>query len=313
MFDTLKIQMPGPAPDDAFLDWLRERFQNVRASEQFHDANKPWQGVQWEDPAIGAMGIKSSKLGCFLWAERSLPKLLHGDNCRVLSSAEALEAAALLRDTLIGLFAPWSPWTPATMLEQCQVKRLDLCYQKRVPCAQEVFPALYAGLDLRRSTKHGLQTAPGQLYLTGCTFRQNKQESARWYEKGVESGNESYHDVIRHEEQLRGGKAGYFLDLTEAQPVARIAEARERMNSRYEGWGSNVAGYDLAEVLTEHGTTGLAATALVVRPDLEPLARRCLPKSTFYRVWNVALIARRRQFVTDLTLPADAWAEPMVL
>ena len=138
------------------------------------------------------------------------------------------------------------------------------------------------------------------------------KEMARWYDKGLESGNESYINVIRHEEQIRGGKAGWLLDVSQPVPVFKVKEAIEKMNARYEGWGS-METYDLFTLVRENGTQGMAAALLVVQPEREMMAKLCLSRATFFRVKALAETARKRLFPVDLRLPETAWQESMVL
>jgi hypothetical protein len=204
-----------------------------------------------------------------------------------------------------------SYWEVADVRAGAKVKRLDLCYQQRVPCSAELFPYIARSLNARKVVQHQLMLCPVEVHLTGVTLHQSRLEHARWYDKGMESGDERFLDVVRHEEQLRGGKAGYHLDVGGARPVFRVEEARERMNARYTGWGTGES-YDLGRLLVEHGIPGAGALALVKNPELELLFKKSLSNGSFYRMKNLAMDARRQQVPFDLRLPVDAWAEPMV-
>jgi hypothetical protein len=151
------------------------------------------------------------------------------------------------------------------------------------------------------------------LHLSGVELHQSREVHARWYDKGLESGNERYLDVVRHEEQLRGGKAGWLLDVSGEQPALNVAGAAEVMNRRYEGW-DQVEGYDLGALMEEHRVVGVAAGLLVLHPEYDQLVRRNLSNGTYYKLRNLALEGRRRQFSLDLRVPQqDAWAVSMVL
>lgn len=301
MIDTLRIQWAGTQFNEGFHDWLLSEFQTPKFTTSFYTPEMPWQGVTLNDEVLGTIGLKSSKIGNFLTVERSLPKFLHGDNCRVLSVAEMIEGTRALMSAIEARFAGW--WLfPEALRESAQVKRLDLCYQQQVPSSPELF-AKMAGCIKHRNVR---------LYLSGLDLHQNRWEHARWYDKGVESGNESYLNVVRHEEQIRAGKAAWLLDVSKEVPEVNVEAARERMNDRYLGW-EKIEGYEFSTAAHEHGVAGLAAAFLALHPEYEGMARYTLSKSTYYRVRNVSLEIQRRQFSADLRLPENAWAEPMVL
>jgi hypothetical protein len=301
MIDTLRLQWTGINWGQDMADWLRSEYPTAEQHVRWYDDNLPWEGMTAQDDALGSFGVKSNKRGNYLWVERSLPKFLHGDNCRVLSADETGEAVRGLMAGVEGRFGPW--WLPGMQPRQgVQVKRVDLCYQRQVPCSGEVFGHVARSLKQRKVALH----------LSGVELHQSKLEHARWYDKGIESGNERYLDVVRHEEQLRGGKAGWLLDVSQDQPALNVAGAAEVMNKRYEGW-DQVEGYDLGALMEEHGTSGAAAALLVLHPEYDRLCGRYLSKSVYYRLRNLALEGRRRQCSLDLRVPQDAWAVSMVL
>ncbi len=309
--DTVAVSMPGIAWSPEFADDIRSRWPTAHFHQAAYDVSLPWEGCTIDDKVLGTVQVRRNKLGNALRVERSIPKFMYGDNCRVLSVEEATEGVASWMTAIEQTFDGW--WDYPEPRSGAKVQRLDLCYQKKVPCAQEVFQGLYKALDLTRTTRHGWQLPAAQIHLTGLTLRRSSLELARWYDKGFESGNESYQDVIRHEEQLRRGKAGYYLDVSGARPVFKAEEARDRMNERYKNFGGGIKGFDFVSLLAEHGNKGAAAVALVLRPDLEPVFKQHLPNGTFYRARNIAAEWRGREFTADLRLPEDAWAQPMVL
>lgn len=318
MFDTVKIQMPGPSFTEEFADWLKSEYQDVKQHIEVHGTagDKPWMGLQWSDSVLGAMGIKCNKLGTYLWVERSIPKFLHGENCRVLSHDEAVDGVQALAGALAGRFAPWSPWTPQMMLEGAKIARLDVCYQQKVPNSQEVFANIARCLNATKTVRHqfqvGIGCCPVTVHLTGVTFKQSMREVARWYDKGDESGNESYQDVVRQEEQKRAGKARYIADFQDGKFVADRQRAIDALNTRYDGW-ERIEGYDLGTLMKHHGTQGAAAVGLVLHPEYQPLYENSLSRATFYRIKALAMQARRSMYAVDLSVPSDAWSESMVL
>jgi len=311
MIDTLAVQWQGIPYTPEFAEWLRERYPTAHFHQAAYDAGLNWGGVTFQDDVLGTLQVKSNKLGNYVRAERSIPKFMYEENCRVLSVDEATEGIAGWVAGVEALFADW--WEIPNPHETAKVQRVDLCYQTHVPGLQDALQGLYKGLNLFRTTRYGLGVTPAQMHLTGLTLRRSALELSRWYDKGWESGNERYIGVLRHEEQLRRGKAGYYVDLSGPRPVLKAEEARQRMNARYERWGGRVNGISVRAVLEEHGLRGGAALALVARPDWEPEFKSALPKATFYKVRALSYSARQSEFTVDLTLPEDAWAEPMVL
>jgi hypothetical protein len=310
MFDTVRIQWQGISWGPDLADWLRSEYPTAEQHTRYYDVNLPWQGMSFQDDVLGMMGVKSNKLGNFVWAERSLPKFMHGDNCRVLSVNEAREGVAAWVAGVEHRFQDW--WEMPNYHATATVKRLDLCYQTKVPCSSEVFTSIARCVKAKRVVKHQWVLDPVQVELGGVSLHQSRLEMARWYDKGIESGDERYLDVVRHEEQLRGGKAGYLLDVSGAEPMLRVEHARDRMNARYAGWGQ-VQSYDLGALIEKHGNTGAAAALLVIHPEYDALYKRKLSNGSYYRIKNLALEGRRQQFTADLRLPGDSWAEPMVL
>ena len=296
MIDTVRYQWQNVTFNEGTYDWLLEHYQTPSFTTRFYDVNLPWQGVQVEDSLLGTIGIKSNRTGNYLWCERSIPKLLYGDNCRMLSQEEAREGVRML---LAGVEEKFKPWMFPDGLAVC--KRVDFYYQRHVPSSGEVFAQIARCLKSRKVA----------LRLTGIEIPQSRFEHGRFYDKGIESGNEAYVDVVRHEEQLRGPKAGYYVS---SLGDIRIEEAREHLNRRFEGWPSTVVeSYNLGAVLEEHKAQGLAAGLLALHPEYDGLAKQKLSSATYYRLRNLALSVQQRMSRLDLRVPVDAWREGMVL
>ena len=96
MIDTVRYQWGGATYNEHTEAWLLDHYETPSFTTRFYDRNLPWQGVQVEDPVLGIIGIKSNKRGNSLWVERSIPKLLYGENCRMLSQEEAREGVRML-------------------------------------------------------------------------------------------------------------------------------------------------------------------------------------------------------------------------
>jgi hypothetical protein len=312
MFDTIKNQFSLPEIPTDFTARLPLGSKDIKESVQYHDGTR-WLGWQWTDPALGAMGVKENRVGRFFWFERSLPKFMYGSNERVLSQVEAVEAMELLTGAVLGVYAPLFESRAELLKPTVKLQRLDVCYQKQVPCAQDVFVAMARSLKSLKVVRHQYVLSPPlQLHLTGVTFKQSMKELARWYDKGLESGNESYDDVVRHEEQLRGSKAQAVANWNDGRFVVDRDAALHCMNRRYAGLGP-IKTFDMASFLRENRTHGAAAVGLVLEPMYEATYKQGLGESTYYRIKRVAEQARKMMHGIDLSLPEDAWREPMVL
>jgi len=313
MIDTLKNQCSVPSiPCDLAVKLPALACKDVKESVQFHDGLK-WSGWQWTDPNFGAIGVKQNQVGCFLWFERSLPKFMHGDNERVLSAAETVEAAEQLAAGVLGVYGPLFDASTDLIRSTLKVQRLDVCYQRKVPCSQDVFIAMARSLKTTKVVRHQwVLSPPLALHLTGVTFRQSMKELARWYDKGLESGNERYQDVVRHEEQLRGAKAQAVAGWQEGRFVVNQGNALASLNRRYVGI-EQLQTFDLTTFLKENGTMGAAALGIVLQPEYEATLKLGLSESTYYRVKRLAVQARKSMVGLDLVVPADAWNQEMVL
>jgi hypothetical protein len=118
--------------------------------------------------------------------------------------------------------------------------------------------------------------------------------------------------VVRHEEQLRGPKAGWYVNATTAE--IEVQAAREHLNRRFEDWPSTqVEGFNLGGLVKEHSLRGAVAGFLALHPEYDLMLKQGLSSSTYYNVRNLAVEARRRAFTLDLRVPGDSWREPMVL
>lgn len=325
MLDTVRCQWASIDFGREFCDWLKGEYVQAEFHTQFYDRGKetvmsmiPWQGATVKDDVLGVLQIKSNMMGNWLIAERSLPKFMYGDNCRVLSLAETVTGLSAWLNAVEEKFRPWFP--PLLDLRSARkIQRADLCYQQKVPCSVDVFHQIGKTVNAKKVVQHKYVLCPMQEHRTGLTMKRSALELTRWYDKGVESGNESYLDVVRQEEQMRRGKAGFLVDISGDVPLLNVTAARDQMNRVYSGWGSlgavsgQLEGYPVSDVLREHGAIGGAAVALVESPHLEPAFQQAYSESMYYRALKLAREIRKRNVTIDLTLPDDAWCQPMVL
>lgn len=286
---------------DGLLRHVREEFTGASITESEYYKGAPWQGAMWKDDSTGlTMGAKSSATGSRLWVEGSIGKYAHGDNCRLLSVEQSMEIVDDLLTNVERRYADWLPPVPVGRRSLWQAKRADFYYQRPVDSVPAVCVALASAIGNKSKLSQ---------YLTSVQFAQSREQMARWYGKGEESGNEAYQGILRHEEQVRGSKrAGYFLDLGKMR--CNVGEVRAMMNKRYEDWPEQgIECVDVGSLIEEHGTAGMAAAAMVLLPSLEATAKQRLSENTFYKYRKLATQYRRRTVTVDLRVPGDAWKE----
>lgn len=299
MIDTVKLQWSDARLGEPFAEWLSANHPTARRTSAAYTWDRPWEGCMFEHPLLGMVGTKASTLGTFLWVERSLPKFLHGDdNCRQLSYEEARDGVATLVESTIGHLGEF---LPDSAYRSVECKRVDFYHQKHLPSA-EVFNHITRCLKSKKGVAQ---------HLTGVEVHQSREIHGRFYDKGIESGNERYIGVVRHEEQLRGSKARALLDVANLRLDQEAV--RSQMNKRFQGWPSEVECYGYDSLIAEHSYRGAAAALLCEVPQLEPVLKRSLSKDLFYKVKNLCVEASRKMSRLDLAVPAGAWAEPMVL
>ncbi len=297
VIDTVRLQWPDVRVGEGFRDWLEANYPSYGYSRKAYSWDLPWEGFEFTHEVLGVVGVKRSRLGDFLWVERSLPKMLHGDNCKQLTMAEAREGLALLSESVVGLLGDF---LPHSSVNSARVQRVDFYHQREMPSA-EVFG------HIARCIKRQKGVA---LHLTGVEVHQSREVHGRFYDKGIESGNEQYIGVVRHEEQLRGKVARSLLDM-ETLKIDRAA-VRAQMNKRFDGWPAEVECHGYESLLQEHKHRGAAAVALCELPQLEPMFKAYLAKDMFYTVKNLALEAQRKLSRLDLRVPEGAWVGPGV-
>jgi len=320
MIDTLTVSWKGIAYGDAFKEWLLGEYPTARFSQASYSPTQPWEACMVQDKKLGVIGIRSGRTGNVLRAERSIGKYLNGDNAAQLTAKQALEGASAWLSDVQARFAGW--WELPDYASTAQVKRIDLCYQQPVVSSSEVLPYIHASLNARRTTlweclnvergKEVLELPTLQVHLSGISYNKNRWEHTRWYDKGIESGNEMFLNVLRHEEEIKGGQAGHLAIVSGGRLRCNRETAVERMNERYEGWGTGEV-YDLGKLYAEYGKTGVAAALLVLHPEQETLVKQHLSRPTYYRLRALAMEQRRLKVPVNLRLPESAWLDSEVL
>ena len=290
----MRLEWNGIRQDQEFFDWLLKAYPTARISYAAYTENMPWQGAMFKDDILGTVGTKSNRTGNYLWVERSIPKFLTGDNCIQLSADDARDGLCLLMNAVEAHFKEWFVFANPRQNVSC--KRVDFFYQRRTECSGEVFAHIARSLKNRKVALH----------LTGVEIHQNRWEHARFYEKGLESGNEQYLNVIRHEEQLRGPKIPALVDVQTLKINPPAVQAF--MNRRFSDWSPQAECYGFEQLMQEHGFRGAATVGLVLMPELDAVYRRMLSKDAYYRCRKLALNARRQMSKLDLSIPENAWA-----
>jgi hypothetical protein len=298
VIDTVRLQWPDVQLGEGYMEWLKASYPMARHTSAAYSWDRPWEGVIFKDDVLGSVGTKSSSLGNFLWVERSLPKFLDSEdddtgNCRQLSQEEACDALATLVETVEGRLGQFL--TPSSY-KAVRCNRVDFYYQREMPSA-EVFTHIARCLKKQKGVALHV--------LSGVEVHQSREIHGRFYDKGIESGNERYVGVVRHEEQLRGKVARSLVDMQTLKIDPAVVRAQ--MNKRFQGWPAEVECYGFERMIEEHSYRGAAAALLCEAPQFEPVLRRAFSKDLFYKVQRLALEANRRKSKLDLRVPEGAW------
>jgi len=297
VIDTVRLEWSGVDLGEGFEEWRQANHPTARITTSAFSANQPWVGTMFNDPLLGTIGTKQNNKGNYLWVERSLPKHLYRENCRQLTLEEARAALSQLMGDVEAYVVDFLPKSPRSAV---QVKRVDFYHQRPMPAA-EVFAHISGCLKKQK----GVTT-----HLMGVEVHQSRELHGRFYDKGVESGNEQYIGVVRHEEQVRGAVAKQLLDVQSC--AVDPAAVRSLMNKRFVGWPAEVECYGFEQLLRDQGYTGAAAASLLLMPQLEPVFRQVVSKTYFHKCKNLAVEAQRKMCRVDLRVPEGAWVEPGV-
>jgi hypothetical protein len=180
------------------------------------------------------------------------------------------------------------------------VNRVDVVYQRPVRSSLETLQALRGAMKQTR---------------LGCAWFDNRQGAAtglhlrggvvshREYDKGLESGNEAYLNVLRSEEQLRR-KAAAFSDVfcLERREFDRDA-CRQVLNDRYidVAYGQEL---DVSGLITS-GSPMMAL--LVLHPEYAHHHKSSVKRDGHYKMMKKVREFRASVVPDDLRVPEDAW------
>ena len=304
MIDTIEMywkgEEVGPAEAAAFQ-------RGVSGPVETRTWECPGEGVQartWTGilPQLGRVQLNSSGRLRF---GRSLVKvygeLVEGldperaDNNRVLS---AVQANDIYQDVSLILEEAFPFLDPASH----KVTRADVCYQRRVEDSSAVIASLYQAV---KPTRLGAAFWDNPRAERTGYMGQGKAAAFRCYDKGKESGNRDYINVVRSEEQVRNTsvKMGEVLDIR--QRLFNREGCRDLMNERFldVGFGDQL---DVSELIRDGKHT---VALLVLHPELEAVYRETVKERGYYAMKKKVREIRARAIPVDLRLPAEAWEE----
>lgn len=248
-----------------------------------------WSGITDE---LGWVGVQRRDNTWTVKAERSLPKWLHGDNCRILTAAEA-------QDAIYAYDAAIRSAAPFVDADTARITRLDVCWQQHVGDTVGAISALYGAIEPRHQ-----KTC--ERYDTSLTFK-GKQRVFRIYDKGAESKNPDYEGVLRMEEQLRQGvtleKCATGLNVNREQCLATL-------NQRVRAFGDAVLGALPRRRLMQEQKW--AVLYLAEHPEMESVYRETVSRQGADKILREVRSVRAGAVCHRLQPPSDAWlAEAM--
>jgi hypothetical protein len=213
------------------------------------------------------------------------------DKGAVLSRVEVAAHVAGLRDSVSGL-----SW----LSDRLEVRRADICYQRKVVNCMEVIANCSAALKATR--KGEAHYCNGEGVVTGLMLRGNAV-AHRLYDKGLESGDSRWGGWLRSEEQLRSESKGLGRVWNVEAQAFDSGECVDVMNERYLGqeWGVQL---DLAPLLAEGRDTEVL---MLLRPDLAPAVLGRYKRSMQFRLKRQVRMMRAAAVPVDLRVPVDAW------
>jgi hypothetical protein len=183
------------------------------------------------------------------------------------------------------------------------VRRADVVYDRQAVNPMAVLAKLPGAIKPTRLGFAWFSNGHGQ--ATGLMLR-GRAVVHRVYDKGLESGDSRWRNVLRSEEQMRAGAVG----LGEVVDLERMEFRREEgvsiMNDRYAGEFGEALELDVRP-LVEAGAW--AQVALTLNPELLGVYKATVTKDGYYKMVRKVRATRARAVPVDLRVPADAWTE----
>jgi hypothetical protein len=306
MIDTLGMNWTAESVGDSEIEFFRllvpgELDVAVAPLQEGRDELYPvrWSGVI---PGLGRLTLNRDG---FVKHERSLQKsrqeliqripAQYLSNVEVLSYRNACETFQALSERVESIL-------PFVRPDTLRVHRLDAVYQRRVQNSMQTIEALKGAMKPTRLGCSWFDNRAGQ--ATGIMLN-GKAVSHRAYDKGLESMDTMFYNVVRSEEQLRSKAVALPQCVNVMQRTFDREMCMEILNERY----LDVAYGDQLDVipLVKEGRHTMALLAL--HPELMEAYRDCVKKSGFYAMKKKVRAYRAKAIPDDMRVPADAWTE----
>lgn len=278
-------------------------FDSSRMIAELAEESKGMQFREGVSDGLGFMRSWSGRRGPVWWSVQSGSKLpptlkvetntsrIHElkDNSRVLSLAESQDAVDWLRAWASGVSGG------AIKPEHGRLCRLDVCYQVPVADSKAVIGRLHGAVKRCWSKPQHIARYDSSIQV-GRGVR-----VWRAYDKGLESKHEDLLNVIRTEEQLRGGATlarvvqDWTLNRDEGIKVMNERIATMALKSDELPIGDLIRGGSYAVAL------------LALHPEYEQEYRSTRNRSSAYRLLKQVRELRASVIGADLSLPDDAW------
>lgn len=307
MIDTIEMSWkgshpPGPAEIEDFKKVCGGAISSKmweQEGEEGGGSARAWTG---QHPAFGSLTLNAD--GFFRVQGRSLAKIrqvLRGSDAKFANNNEILTArqANDAFQDYAGAIEEQFIWLEE---EDLRVQRFDIAYQRPVASSFKTISALKGAIN---PTRKGAAWFDNQKGVPTGVFFKGISRAHRVYDKGLESGDKAYSNVLRSEEQLRKESVpfGQILDIT--QRIFNRDAARQTMNDRYldEAFSEEIDVTDLVKA-------GLDTQALLIlHPELLPAYRERVQDSAYYAMMKKVRRHRATAIPADLRLPESAWIE----
>jgi hypothetical protein len=260
--------------------------------------------VRWsgEIPGLGRLTLNRDG---FVQHQRSLQKtrqeLLEHRPPEYLTNVEVLSHRQA-NETFQELTLAVESLLPFVDRNTLTVHRADIVYQRKVQNSMQTIEALKGAMKPTRKGVSWFDNKAGQ--ATGIMLNGNAV-SHRAYDKGLESGDEAYYNVVRSEEQLRSRAValGRIVDLENRTFNREMA--LETLNERY----LDVAYEEYLDVtpLLNEGRDTMAL--LVLHPEFQEIYRERVKKSGYYKMKKQVREYRAKAIPDDMRVPENAWLE----
>ena len=258
-----------------------------------------WSGII---PGLGRLVLNRDG---FIKHERSLMKsrqeLLEKIPSEYLSNVEVLSYRKAC-ETFQELAVKVESLLPFARPDTLRVHRADVVYQRQVKNSMQTIEALKGAM---KPTRLGCSWFDNKQGVATGIMLNGKAVSHRAYDKGLESGDTMYYNVVRSEEQLRSKAVGLPQIVNVMQRTFDREMAMEILNERYldVAYGEQL---DVTPLVAEGRDT---MALLVLHPELVELYRSRVKRSGFYKMKKQVREFRASAVPDDMRVPEDAWID----